>query len=82
MPTVPPRRNPRFTLRHRVNLLLAERCADVRVVEARSTAEQKILGQYYLVHHLRRHIIIRDHVDLHRLADEIGALRPGEKIGG
>jgi hypothetical protein len=67
---------------NRLNHLLAERGATVRVVNARNPAEQNILGDYFLVDHLNRHRIIRDHVDLHQLADEIGALRPGEKARG
>jgi hypothetical protein len=82
MPKGFPARNSRFTLRHRVNLLLAERGAPMRIVEARNNAERAILGEYYFVGHPNRHVIVRDHVDLYRFADEIGALRPGEKIEG
>ena len=74
MPKGFPARNSRFTLRHRLNLLLAERGAPMRIVEARNNAERAILGDHYFVGHPNRHVIVCDHVDLYRLADEIGAL--------
>jgi hypothetical protein len=79
MPRVPPHHNTRFALCYRVNLLLAERGALVRVVSARNPAERKVLGDYFLVDNRSRHIILRDHVDLDGLADEVAALRPGEE---
>jgi hypothetical protein len=62
----------RFALRRRVNRLLAERGADVRVA-----AEREMLGDYFLVGYPDRHVIVRDHVDLHEFAREIDALEGG-----
>ena len=31
-----------------------------------------MLGDYYLVERLKRHVVIQDHVDLHKFAQEIG----------
>ena len=70
---------PRFALCFRVNQLLAESGAGMRLVSARSPAERKMLGDYFLVDNLSRHVILRDHVDLYEFADEVGALRPGEE---
>ena len=67
--------NTRFALRYRVNLLLADRSAPMRVVGARSAAERKMLGRVF-----PGGVIVRDHVDLYELVNEMGALRPGEKI--
>jgi hypothetical protein len=69
--------NGRLALRHRVNLLLAERGAAVRITETRSIAEREMLGDYFLVDYPRRHVIVRDHVDLYEFAREIGALDGG-----
>ena len=80
MPRVPPQHNTRFALCYRVNLLLAERGAAMRLVNARNPAERRVLGDYFLVDSLSRHVIIRDHVDLYGFADEVGALRAGEEI--
>jgi hypothetical protein len=79
MSAVPPDRNTRFRLRHRVNLLLAERGFAVRVVDARNAAERETLGDYFLVDAHKRHIILQEHVNLYQLADEVGAFRLGEK---
>jgi hypothetical protein len=54
----------------------------MRIISARNPAERETLGDYFLVDAHKRHIIVRDHVDLDRLADEVGALRPEEKSGG
>ena len=62
----------RLALRYQVNRLLAERGADVRIVDARNATEHAMLGDSYLVDRRQRHIIIRDHVDLHKFAQEIG----------
>jgi hypothetical protein len=67
----------RFALRHRMNQLLAERGADVRIADARSAAEREMLGDYFLVGYPDRHVIVRDHVDLYAFAREIGALAGG-----
>ena len=71
----------RFALSHRVNLLLAESGAAMRIISARNPAVRETLGDYFLVDAHKRHIIVRDHVDLDWLADEVGALRPEEKSG-
>jgi hypothetical protein len=71
--------NGRFALRRRVNQLLAERGADVRVSEARSVAEREMLGDYFLIGYPNRHVIIRDHLDLCEFAREIGALEAGAR---
>jgi hypothetical protein len=60
--------------------MFAERGAAIRVVSARNAAERGILGEYYLIDRLSPHIVIRDHVDLYKLAEEIGALQPEEKV--
>ncbi len=78
MPKPPARSASHIALQYRVNRLLAERGAEMRVAYARSVAERHVLGDYFLVDHLKRHIIIRDHVDLHDFAREVGTLRPGE----
>jgi hypothetical protein len=65
----------RLALRYQVNRVLAERGADVRIVGARNATERTMLGDSYLVDRLQRHVIIRDHVDLHELAQEIGVSR-------
>jgi hypothetical protein len=69
--------NGRLALCHRVNPLLAERAAAVRITETRSVAERKMLGDYFLVDYHHRHVIVRDHVDLYEFAREIGALDGG-----
>jgi hypothetical protein len=69
--------NGRSALRRRVNHLLAERGADVRMSEARGAAEREMLGDYFLVAYPDRHVIARDHVDLYEFAREIGALERG-----
>jgi hypothetical protein len=53
----------------------------MRLIIARNAAERERLGDYFLVDAHKRHIIVRDHVNLDRLADEVGALRPEEKSG-
>ncbi len=78
MPKLPARSASRLALQNRLNQFLAERGAEMRVVYARSVAERHVLGEYFLVDHLKRHVIIRDHVDLHEFAREVGALRPEE----
>jgi hypothetical protein len=60
--------------------MLAERGVPIRVASARNTAERGILGEYYLVDQLNVHIVIRDHIDLNKFAEEIGAVEPGEEI--
>jgi hypothetical protein len=77
MPKIPAESNGRFALRRRVNQLLAERGADVRLAEARSVAEREMLGDYFLVDYPDRHVIVHDHVDLYEFAREIGALEGG-----
>lgn len=72
MPKFPAGSLNRIALRDQVNRVLVERSLDLRVAEARSVAERKILGDYYLVHRFQRHVVIRDHVDLHEFAQEIG----------
>jgi hypothetical protein len=77
----------RFALSQRLNLLLAESGATTRVIRARNPAERATLGDYFLVDAHKRHIIVRDHVDLDRFADEISALQksrgqPGNALGG
>jgi hypothetical protein len=62
--------------------MLAERGAAIRVVNARNPAEREILGGYYLVDQLSPHIVIRDHIDLYKLAEEIGALRSADEVSG
>jgi len=69
--------NGRSALRRRVNQLLAERGADVRLAEARSVVEREMLGDYFLVGYPNRHVIARDHVDLYEFARKIGALEGG-----
>jgi hypothetical protein len=66
----------RFALR-RVNQLLAVSGADVRIADARNSAEREMLGDYFLVGYPDRHVIVRDYVDLHEFAREIGALEGG-----
>jgi hypothetical protein len=61
-----------LAVRHQVNRVLAERGVDVCLVNARSVAERNMLGDYYLVERLKRHVVIQDHVDLHKFAQEIG----------
>ena len=46
---IPREGNGSFALRLRVNRLLAERGADVRIAEAHSAAEREMLGDYFLV---------------------------------
>ena len=60
-----------------MNQLLAERGADVRIADARSAAERRMLGDYFLVRYPNRHVIACDHVDLYEFAREIGALEGG-----
>ncbi len=72
MPKFPAGGLNRLALRHQVNRVLAERGVDVRIADARSAAERNMLGDYYLVERLKRHVILRDHVDLHQFAQEIG----------
>ena len=74
---IPRQGNGSFALRLRVNRLLAERGADVRIAEAHSAAEREMLGDYFLVGYPKRHVIVRDHVDLPEFAREIGALENG-----
>jgi hypothetical protein len=84
MPKMPkglPSRTTRLGLHHRVNQLLAEHGADVRLSSARGLAERQMLGDYFLVDHRDRHVIVRDHVDLDEFARDIGALGSGEKSG-
>ena len=69
-----------YALHRRVNQLLAERSADMRLARSRSAAQRAMLGDYFLVGDPNRHVIIRDHVDLHQFAREVGAL--GEDNGG
>jgi hypothetical protein len=45
---------------------------DVRIGDARNVKERTMLGHSYLVDRLKRHVIVRDHVDLHKFAQEIG----------
>ena len=71
----------RLALRHKVNRVLAERGIDVRIAVARSVAERNMLGEYYLVDRLKRHLILRDHVELHEFAQEIG-LPPASECAG
>lgn len=56
----------RFALSQRLNLLLADSGATMRVIRARNPAERATLGDYFLVDAHKRHIIVRDHVDLDR----------------
>jgi hypothetical protein len=77
MPKIPSESKGRAALRRRVNRLLAERGADVRISEPRGAAEREMLGDYYLVDYPDRHVIVRDHVDLHEFAREIGAVEGG-----
>ena len=72
MPKFPDGSLSRLALRHEVNRVLAERGADLRIADARSVAERNMLGDYYLVDRLKRHVILRDHVDLQEFAQEIG----------
>ena len=69
--------NGHYALRRRVNHLLAERGANVRISEARGAAEREMLGDYFLVAYPDQHVIARDHVDLYEFAREIGALEGG-----
>jgi hypothetical protein len=71
----------RFALSQRLNLLLAESGATTRVIRARNPAERATLGDYFLVDAHKRHIIVRDHVDLDRFAEEISALQTEENLG-
>lgn len=72
MPKFPAGSLSRLALRYQVNRVLAERGIDVCIVDARTVTERNMLGDSYLVDRLKRHVIIRDHVDLHELAQEIG----------
>ena len=54
----------------RVNKLLAARGADMRLARSRSAAQRTVLGDYFLVGDPNRHVILRDHVDLHQFARE------------
>ena len=72
MPKFPAGSVNRLALRHEVNRVLAERGVNVRIVDARNVAERNMLGDYYLVERLKRHVVIQDHVDLHKFAHEIG----------
>ena len=72
MPKFPAGSLSRLALRSQVNRALAERGADVRIVEARNATERTMLGDSYLVDCLKRHVIVRDHVDLHDFARAIG----------
>jgi hypothetical protein len=74
MPRTPSEGSGHFALRRQLNRLLAERGADVRIAEAHSAADREMLGDYFLVGYPNRHVIVRDHVDLHEFAREIGAL--------
>jgi hypothetical protein len=51
------------------------------VFRARNSAERATLGDYFLVDAHKRHIIVRDHVYLDRLAAEMGALQTEENLG-
>jgi hypothetical protein len=72
MPKFPASSLSRLALRYQVNRVLAERGVDVRIVDARNVKERTMLGDSYLVDRLKRHVIVRDHVDLHKFAQEIG----------
>jgi hypothetical protein len=72
MPKFPAGSLSRLALRYQVNRVLAERGVDVRIVDARNATERIMLGDSYLVDRLKRHVIVRDHVDLYELAQEIG----------
>jgi hypothetical protein len=72
MPKFPAGSLSRLALRYQVNRVLAERGVDVRIVDARNATERIMLGDSYLVDRLKRHVIVRDHVDLYELAREIG----------
>ena len=68
-----------YALLRRVNQLLAERASDMHLARSRSTAQRTVLGDYFLVGDPNRHVILRDHVDLHQFAREVGAVgQPGE----
>jgi hypothetical protein len=77
MPKIPVKSNSLSAVRRRVNHLLGERGADLRIAYARSAAEREMLGDCFLVGHPDRHVIVRDHVDLYEFAREIGALEGG-----
>jgi hypothetical protein len=72
MPKFPAGSLSRLALRYQVNRVLAERGVDVRIVDARNVTERAMLGDSYLVDRLKHHVIVRDHVDLYQLAQEIG----------
>jgi hypothetical protein len=80
MPKLPSDLTTSFALRYRVNQILAERGAEVRIVSARAPAERKILGNHFLVDRMDRHLIVQDHVDLQQFAREIGVLSLEENI--
>jgi hypothetical protein len=72
MPKFPAGSLSRLALRHQVNRALAERGVDLRIVDARNATERTMLGDCYLVDRFKRHVIVRDHVDLYELAQQIG----------
>ena len=59
-----------YALLRRVNKLLAARGSDMRLARSRSAAQRTVLGDYFLVGDPNRHVIIRDHGDLHQFARE------------
>ena len=59
-----------YALLRRVNQLLAARGSDMRLARSRRAAQRTVLGDYFLVGDPNRHVIIRDHVDLHQFARE------------
>jgi hypothetical protein len=69
--------NGRFALRRRVNQLLAERGADVRIAEARGAPQREMLGDYFLVGYPDRHVIARDHVVSMSSHARLAHWRPG-----
>jgi hypothetical protein len=68
-------------LHRQVNQRLAERGADMRLARCRTAAQRTMLGDYFLVGDPNRHVIIRDHVDLHQFAREVGAVSEGNGSG-
>jgi hypothetical protein len=70
-----------YALLRRVNQLLAGRSADMHLARSRSAAQRAMLGDYFLVGDPNRHVIIRDHVDLHQFAREVGAFGEGANGG-
>jgi hypothetical protein len=74
MPKFPAGSLNRLALRNQMNRVLSERGIDLRIVDARNVTERNMLGDYYLVDRLKRHVIIRDHVDLHEFARRSGSV--------